>query len=118
MAGQGRENPESQRGSQTSRIAGHATPPAPAQGGLAASAKETAQQFASNVAERAEDAWDTTRQSVQDYASTVASGAENAWDSATTFMRRYPVATFCAGFGLGCLLAMALENRYYIRRPD
>jgi hypothetical protein len=67
--------------------------------------QETVQGAASAVAERAQDAWDTTRGA----ASSVAETATDAWDEAVRFMRRYPVATFCAGLALGVLLASAFR---------
>jgi len=100
---------------ESGRISGQGQP---TETGVAATVKEKAQDFASTVTEKAEEARDNTRRGVQEAAATVASGAETVLENVTGFMRRYPLATFCAGFGLGCLLTMAFENRYYLRSPD
>ncbi|MCC6419650.1 MAG: hypothetical protein IT429_15565 [Gemmataceae bacterium] len=71
------------------------------------SATEQAWDTTRNVAEQA---WDATRSCVQQTASTVAGAAETAWGSATNFMRRYPVATFAIGVGLGFMLCMVVRN--------
>jgi ElaB/YqjD/DUF883 family membrane-anchored ribosome-binding protein len=80
-------------------------------GGVMESVKEKASDIASGVASTAEQAWDTTRHAVQSAASTVASTAEDAWDSTISFMRRYPLATFGIGVGLGFLLCGFLAMR-------
>lgn len=77
--------------------------------GMAGGLKEKAQDLASTVASSAEDAWDTTRQGVQQAVTAVASTAEDAWTNVADFMRRYPLATFCLGLGLGILLTRAFE---------
>jgi ElaB/YqjD/DUF883 family membrane-anchored ribosome-binding protein len=78
--------------------------------------RDKAQEFASDVAQRAGDAWDSTRQQVQNYASTVASTAENAWDEFGGFVRRYPVASLAVAFGVGFLAAEALSSNWDMRR--
>jgi hypothetical protein len=72
--------------------------------------KEKAQDVASSVSGAAGDAWDSTRHMAENVASSVATGAEEAWDSVVSCMRRYPLASFGAGVGLGFLLALALRN--------
>jgi hypothetical protein len=72
-------------------------------GGTLGAIQEKAQEMASSVAERAQGAWDSTRQT----ASSVAETAGDAWDEVIGFMRRYPAATFFAGMAVGCLLATA-----------
>ncbi len=74
--------------------------------GMACAVKEKAQDIASTVTSKAENAWDSTKQ----MGSAVADTAENAWEQATDFMRRYPVATMCVGFGLGFLCARLMED--------
>lgn len=41
----------------------------------------------------------------------VIAAVESAWDSAISCMRRYPVAAFLTGIGLGFVLAWELERR-------
>jgi hypothetical protein len=115
MAGQSRGSHEPFRGSESSRMPGQSRTAEQGVAGVASTVKDKAGDLASNVAETAQEAWDSTRQGVQNAASAVASSAEDAFDSVTDFMRRYPGATFVAGFALGCLVAMAYENRYYLR---
>jgi hypothetical protein len=92
-----------------------------AQGGVAGvveAVKERAQDIASGAAHRAEEAWDTARQGAQRAYSAVTSTAGDAFESLTDYMRRYPVVTLLAGFGLGFLVAQAFsfggrsESRY------
>lgn len=79
-------------------------------GGAASSVKETAQQAGSAVAEKAGEAWETARESAQQAASYVADTAGDAWEGVNDFMKRYPIATFLAGVGLGMLLCGALTG--------
>ncbi len=117
MAGHSRGHHEPFRGTESSRMSGQSRTAEHSAAGVASAVKDKAEDVASTVAETAQEAWDTTRQSVQNAASAVASSAEDAFESAANFMRRYPGATFFAGFALGCLVAMAYENRYYLRGP-
>jgi ElaB/YqjD/DUF883 family membrane-anchored ribosome-binding protein len=68
-------------------------------------------EMASAVKEKAQDAWDSTREGVQQAASAVADTAGNAWGDLTGFMRRYPFGTLFVGIGVGFLLAQILERR-------
>ena len=71
--------------------------------------KDKAQDFASSVADRAEDAWDGTKQSAQEWASSVADTAEDAWGGLNNFIRRYPVPSLLFALGLGFVLAEAMQ---------
>jgi len=73
-------------------------------GGVLETAREKAQEFASTVAGKAGEAWDSTRQGAQQVATT----AEDAWETVNTFFRRYPVPMFFVGLGLGFLIARAM----------
>jgi ElaB/YqjD/DUF883 family membrane-anchored ribosome-binding protein len=69
--------------------------------------KEKAQDVASTVATKAEEALDTAQQGARQAASYVGRQAENAWGGLTDCMSRYPVATFVVGVGLGIFLGRA-----------
>jgi ElaB/YqjD/DUF883 family membrane-anchored ribosome-binding protein len=75
--------------------------------GVLGTIKDKASELASGVGATAEQAWETTR----NVASNVASTAEDAWDSVSSFMRRYPMATFFIGAGVGFLLAELFTGR-------
>jgi ElaB/YqjD/DUF883 family membrane-anchored ribosome-binding protein len=80
------------------------------QQGTVGAIKEKAQDVASAVGERAEQAWDATRRYVGDAASAVADQAEAAWDTVSDFFHRYPIPMFFVGMGLGFLMALAFTN--------
>jgi ElaB/YqjD/DUF883 family membrane-anchored ribosome-binding protein len=83
------------------------------QGGVAGvleTVRDQAQEVASNVGESAQQAWDSTRQNVQQVAGRVTDTAEDALGHLRTSMGRYPFATFFVGFGLGVLVALAVER--------
>jgi hypothetical protein len=77
-------------------------------GGTLGAVKDRVRDMASNVAEKAGEAWDTTREHVSEWASTAGQGVQNAWEGVNGFFRRYPIPMFFAGIGLGFLLARAL----------
>ena len=80
------------------------------EGGVATAVPDTARSLASNVASAAEQAWDGASHGVQYAASAATQTAEAAWDGLRDFLRRYPIATFCAGAAVGALAALALER--------
>jgi hypothetical protein len=59
------------------------------------------------VAEKAHEAWDSTTRGVSHAASYTADQAEDLLQSTINCMRRYPVATFFVGLGLGIFLVQA-----------
>ena len=71
---------------------------------------EGAQNIASSVAETAGEAWEATKHGAQQVGSMVAGAAETAWEDTVAFLRRYPVATLCAGICLGFVLALAVRR--------
>jgi ElaB/YqjD/DUF883 family membrane-anchored ribosome-binding protein len=82
--------------------------------------KDKAQDVASSVAQRAEQAWDATRQGAeqawettrhgaQQLASGASDTAEQAWEAANRLMTRNPLGTLVCGFALGFLFARILE---------
>ena len=79
--------------------------------GTVGAIKDKAQEVASGLACKVEEAWDSTKQGVQQAASTVATTAEGAFNEVTRFMRTYPFATLCAGVGLGFVLSQLMRNR-------
>ena len=81
-----------------------------AAGGMMGAVKDRVRDMASNVADKAGEAWDSTREHVSDWASTAGQGVQSAWQGIDGFFRRYPIPMFFAGIGLGFLLAKALSN--------
>ncbi len=69
--------------------------------------KEKAQDLASAVASKAEDAWDSTRQA----ASAVRDTTADVWGDLTGFMCRHPLATLFFGMGVGFCLSRVIEGR-------
>lgn len=78
--------------------------------GMMGAVKDRVRDMASNVAEKAGEAWDTTREHVSDWASTAGQGVQTAWEGVDGFFRRYPIPMFFAGIGIGFLLARALGS--------
>jgi hypothetical protein len=76
---------------------------------LAGEVKDKAQEWTSNIAGKAEATWESTKQCTQEMASRVADPAENAYESVTTFIRRYPMPSLLASFGLGFLMAQCWQ---------
>ena len=76
---------------------------------VAGQVRDKAQDLASGVAQRAEDAWDSTRQGVRQGASAVAGTTQDFFTSATDLIRRYPVTAVAVAFSLGCLTTMCLQ---------
>ena len=79
-------------------------------GGMMGAVKDRVKDMASNVAEKAEQAWETTRDHVSDWASSAGQGVQSAWEGVDGFFRRYPIPMFFVGIGIGFLLAKALSN--------
>jgi ElaB/YqjD/DUF883 family membrane-anchored ribosome-binding protein len=71
---------------------------------LAGQVKDTARDWASSAAGSAQQAWESTRQQAQNVASDVAHRAENAWDDVNSFVRRNPFPALLCALGVGFLL--------------
>jgi ElaB/YqjD/DUF883 family membrane-anchored ribosome-binding protein len=71
--------------------------------------KDKAREMASNVAERAEHAWESTSRTARQGAQAVAESAQNFWEASTDLIRRYPVASVAIAFALGCLTPACLS---------
>jgi hypothetical protein len=84
-------------------------PPSATEGGVE-TLKGQAQELASTVARKAEEAWDSTKHGAQQLASNVATTAEEAWENVNSFFSRYSIPLFFAGIGLGFMIARALDN--------
>ena len=95
--------------------------------GTMGAVKDKAQEFASDVAgkagdawettkQTASDAWETTRHTAQDYAGTAMNRAEEAFDSFGGFVRRYPVASVLCALGVGFLMAGGMQCMMSNRR--
>jgi ElaB/YqjD/DUF883 family membrane-anchored ribosome-binding protein len=88
--------------------------------GVLETAKDKAQEWASNVATSAEQAWETTKSGAQQMVSSVSSTAESAMNNVTTFIRRNPIASIACSVAFGFVLAEALSlfsssRKYYYR---
>ncbi len=81
-------------------------------GGMVGTMKEKAQDFASDVASRAGDTWESARQGAQQAASAVADSAQDTFFGVRDFLGRYPFATLCAGFFVGFLCSRACDMMY------
>jgi len=115
-----------------------ASPGAGQDAGTLANVKDKARDLAATVADKAESAWETTRQQTQAFAATVSDQAEHAWDrtrqqaqewadvasvraadaleTTTDFIRRYPIQTLLAVFGIGVFLGRGLRSLTSERR--
>jgi ElaB/YqjD/DUF883 family membrane-anchored ribosome-binding protein len=106
-----------EQGSQEAKGGATHKPESTGVAGVVESVKEKAQDLASSVASRAEDAWDSTRQGAQRAYSAVADTTGNAIEGLNDYMSRYPYLTLMVGFGLGFLVAQAFsfgrEGRRY-----
>jgi ElaB/YqjD/DUF883 family membrane-anchored ribosome-binding protein len=70
--------------------------------------RESAREFASGVADQAQETWRGAREGVQEGWSRVSGRARDIWQDSADFVRRYPIASLAAAFGLGCLTCAAL----------
>ena len=70
--------------------------------------RDKAREMASNLGERAGDAWESTSRAARQGAHAVAESAENFWEASTDLIRRYPVASVAVAFALGCLTPACL----------
>ena len=77
--------------------------------GAMGAVKDKAKEFASEVAGKAGEAWDSTRQGAQQWAAAVADQAEGAWKGFNSIVRRYPFPSLLVAFGLGFVLAEAMQ---------
>jgi ElaB/YqjD/DUF883 family membrane-anchored ribosome-binding protein len=75
-------------------------------------ARDKAREYASGVAGQAQETWRGARESLQEGWSNVSDRAGDIWVDATEFVRRYPIASMAAAFGVGCLLSAALFATY------
>lgn len=71
-------------------------------------ARDRAREFVSGVAEQAQETWRGTREGLQEGWSRVSDRAGDIWEDATEFVRRYPISSMAAAFGVGCLVSAAL----------
>jgi hypothetical protein len=78
-------------------------------GDVAGQVKEKVQDVASGAADRLSGAWESTKRGMRQGYETVAETAEDFWTGTSNFIRRHPMASVMAAFGLGCLCAMAFS---------
>jgi hypothetical protein len=83
--------------------------------GVMETLKEKAGDVAGQVREKAQDvasgarqAWDTTRHKAQEWGSDLADTAGDAWEGMGNFIRRYPVGSLLGAFAIGFLLGGGL----------
>jgi ElaB/YqjD/DUF883 family membrane-anchored ribosome-binding protein len=103
-SGTGQRPEESGLGGAASAVKDKAKELATSASDVAGQVKDTAREWASSAASGAERAWDSTRQQAQHMASEVAHRAENAWDDVNNFIRRNPFPALLAALGVGFLL--------------
>ncbi len=70
--------------------------------------RDKAREMASNLSERAGDAWESTSRYARQGAGAVADTAQDFWSASTDLIRRYPVASVAVAFALGCLTPACL----------
>jgi len=97
-----------QQGSQQSGQGGGSQGQQGGASGVLENVKGRAGEMASNLGESAQQAWDSARQGVQQVAGRLGVDADTFSD-VTGYMRRYPIATFAAGFGLAALVRKRLR---------
>jgi hypothetical protein len=90
----------------------------PGAGNVSATMRNKAQEAASAVGATAGQAWDNLKQGAQSAASTLAGTGEDAWEEITHFVRRYPVATFAAGVGVGSFGGVDGARPFPVRVPE
>ena len=81
-------------------------------------ATESAKEFGSTVASKAEEAWDTSKRTAQEFATSAANKAEDAFDSVTDLIGRYPGYAMLFAFGVGFLLSEALRGFSHSQTSD
>jgi ElaB/YqjD/DUF883 family membrane-anchored ribosome-binding protein len=70
--------------------------------------REKAREYISGAAGQAQEAWRGAREGLREGWSRVSDRAGSIWEDTAEFVRRYPVASLAAAFGLGCLISAAL----------
>lgn len=72
--------------------------------------EDRAQEWMSEATHQAEHAWDTARHQAGIWGQRAANQAGELAEQGTAFLRRNPVASLLALFGLGCMLGFALRR--------
>ena len=73
--------------------------------------QDRAKQLASAVATTAEQTWDRTKNRLGDVAGEVGTTVEDLWAAMIGCMRRYPLAVFFTGIGLGVVISELMSRR-------
>jgi ElaB/YqjD/DUF883 family membrane-anchored ribosome-binding protein len=71
-------------------------------------AGDKAREFVSGMAGQAQERWGRASEGLQEGYSHLSDRAGDIWHDATSFVRRYPLASLAVAFGLGCLASAAL----------
>jgi hypothetical protein len=73
--------------------------------------QDRAKQLASAVATTAEQTWDRTKNRLGDVTGKVGTTVEDLWATMIGCMRRYPLAVFFTGIGLGVVISELMSRR-------
>lgn len=77
-------------------------------GEAASQMKDKAREFASGMAGQAQEAWHGAREGLQERFSHFSGQASDIFQDGIEFVRRYPLASLAAAFGIGCLTSCAV----------
>lgn len=69
--------------------------------------RDKGREFISGMAGQAQEAWRGAREGMQERFSGFSASAGDMWEDGIEFVRRYPVASLAAAFGVGCLASCA-----------
>lgn len=73
--------------------------------------QDRAKQLAAAVATTAEQTWDRTKNRLTDITGDVGTTVEDLWATMIGCMRRYPLAVFFTGIGLGVVISEMMRRR-------
>jgi ElaB/YqjD/DUF883 family membrane-anchored ribosome-binding protein len=77
-------------------------------GESAGQVRDKAREAISSAAGQAQETWRSAREGIQERYSDLSARAGDIWEDSIEMIRRYPLASIAAAFGLGCLVSCAL----------
>ncbi len=77
-------------------------------GETASQVKDKAREYVSGMAGQAQEAWQGAREQVQQRFSDLSGRAGDIFEDGIEFVRRYPLASLAAAFGIGCMVGCTL----------